>query len=388
MKGLTTVILLLEVLAMLSSSYSSSSVTTNCSQSGVETTCTVLMVEEVPGDVLVFNTTMYLTCGVCLVSSQGLLYNNHFKEDTNKRIFTKGHLDRESLVIRSTAPQPVIISLTILDLTSNHRVHLDIHIVDLDDNIPQFKSGGSNLPDIVTKNIPEGTSVGSPIFTLEAVDYDEGINGTSLYILDQSDPPYFALQVTNTSGRASIADIYNIKPLDREMNESFTLTITALEGTANPRNDTLTLKIIVEDVNDHPPVFDTTYYNIPLPQWTLVGQEIVELSATDNDIGPNADIEYSIKDVCIELNPPDGDCIAVVKSGWPFSIEPQTGILRLAHFVTCMVAEYRVTVNAANPNTPHGGLATAIVWIETVPRPQVGVSNMLHQCVTNSVDID
>ena len=351
---------------------SSLSMPTNCTQaSASETRCTVLLVEEASSNVLVFDTTMYLTCGNCLVSSTPeFLYNNHFKQDQSKRIFTKVHIDRESMVARTTAPLPVIMNVVVLDLSTNNRIIIDIHIVDLNDNIPQFTSGGMALPDTMAKSVPEGPTVGKLIIALEAVDYDEGLNGTSSYILEQSDPPFFSLQVTNASGRASIASISNIKPLDREMNESFTLRIIALEGTTNPHNDTLTLIITIIDVDDNPPVFETTHYNVILPQWTMVGEELTTLTANDSDIGSNSNIEYTIKNVCAELNPPDGDCVAVPQSGWPFSLDPQMGILTLSHFVSCMLADYRVIVNAANPSNPHGGLATAIVWIQTVAHPQ------------------
>ena len=351
---------------------SSSSMPTNCTQvSASETRCTVLLVEEVSSNVLVLDTAMYLTCDSnCFVSGKTSLYSSHFKEDQNKRILTKVHIDRESMVSRTSAPLPVIINVVVLNILTDSRISIDIHIVDLNDNIPRFSSGGSPLPDTITKSVHEGPAVGNLIIALEAVDYDEGLNGTSSYILEQSDPPFFSLEVTNAGGRASIARIFNIKPLDREMNDSFTLRIIALEGTTDPRNDTLTLIITITDIDDNPPVFETTHYNIILPQWTMVGEELMTVTAHDDDIGSNSNIEYTIQDVCAELNPPDGDCVAVPESGWPFSMEPQMGTLILSHFVSCMLADYRVIVNAANPSNPHGGLATAFVWIQTVAHPQ------------------
>ena len=363
------VCLLLSLVVALSSS---SSTTTSCSQESGTTTCTVMLTEEVSNGTLVFDTTPYLTCGNgnCHSVSVSSLYNDNFEEDSNKRIFTRVHLDRESMVVRSSAPLPVIITVSIFNTNNHHTVTVSIHIVDLNDNIPKFTSGGIELAENMTKTVFEGSSI---IIVLEAVDYDEGPNGTSLYVLQQSDPPYFALEVNNASGRASIAEICNIKELDRETNDTFILTIMAFEGTDNPRNDTLTLTIIIADVNDNPPSFVPTYYNVILPQWTLVGSEVITMTAHDYDIGRNAEIEYSIRAVCMELNPPDGACIALPDTGWPFTINPQSGVLQLSQLVSCVLTEYRVTVNAFNPNFEDEGLSTATVRIQIVARPDVTI---------------
>lgn len=354
--------------------FSSSAPITTCSQvDDTTTTCTVMLVEEVPNGTLVFDTAAHLSCGNCVSSSTSSLYNSHFKEDGSKRIFTRVHLDRESMVLRSTAPLPVFVnvSFVLITSTSSREVIVSIRIVDLNDNVPKFTSGGIALPKTMTKTVYEGPSLGRLIIALEAVDYDEGLNGTSLYVLEQSNPPFFALEVSNASGRASIAEICNTKELDRETTDTFTLKIIAFEGTDNPRNDTLILTIVIADVDDNPPVFAPTYYNVLLPQWTLLGTILITMTAHDDDIGEHASIEYSIHSVCMELNPPNGPCVAVPDTGWPFAIGAQSGDLQLTQFVTCILTEYRVTVNAMNPNNAQGGLATATVHIQIVARPDV-----------------
>jgi len=53
--------------------------------------------------------------------------------------------------------------------------------------------------------------------------------------------------------------------------------------------------IMVLDVNDNAPVFQKRDYAVTVPEDVAVGTEVLRLLATSADIGPNAEIIYSIR---------------------------------------------------------------------------------------------
>ncbi|MDK2413816.1 cadherin repeat domain-containing protein, partial [Aphanizomenon sp. 202] len=54
-------------------------------------------------------------------------------------------------------------------------------------------------------------------------------------------------------------------------------------------------RIVVEDVNDNPPIFDQATYMYKLPTDKAVGTEILRVTATDKDAGLNADVVYELE---------------------------------------------------------------------------------------------
>lgn len=78
------------------------------------------------------------------------------------------------------------------------------------------------------------------------------------------------------------------------------------------------LNICVADYNDHAPVFlsPTTNTTIRVPENATVGTSLLQIVATDDDVGPNAAVRYRLK----------ADPLGNYRM---FEIEPDTGILRL-----------------------------------------------------------
>ena len=55
------------------------------------------------------------------------------------------------------------------------------------------------------------------------------------------------------------------------------------------------VSLVVLDVNDNAPVFQRKDYSVSVPEDVAVGTEVLRVSATSVDIGPNAQITYSIR---------------------------------------------------------------------------------------------
>ena len=98
-------------------------------------------------------------------------------------------------------------------------------------------------------------------------------------------------------------------PLDREQKASYEFLIAADDGKFR---SVVPLTVQVLDENDSPPVFDQPKYHMTLPFDTQPGTELLQLSATDADLGMNADLTYWIKN-----------------THGLFEIDAKTGLVRL-----------------------------------------------------------
>ena len=92
--------------------------------------------------------------------------------------------------------------------------------------------------------------------------------------------------------------ISNHFSLDREQEDEYSLTITAqLIHHPTPLSATTTVTVTVLDINDNIPIFDRSSYSAVVYNDELVTNvPIINVSASDTDIGENSDISYSITD--------------------------------------------------------------------------------------------
>ena len=81
--------------------------------------------------------------------------------------------------------------------------------------------------------------------------------------------------------------------LDREEKANYTFIITAID---EKHNDTATLIILVEDVNDNPPIFSKGTYAANITENAPANTFVLRVSASDRDAGSNAEIRYTFAD--------------------------------------------------------------------------------------------
>ncbi|XP_059804084.1 protocadherin-15b [Hypanus sabinus] len=242
-------------------------------------------------------------------------------------------LDREStdryiLIVTASDGKP--------DSTSTTTVN--IMVTDVNDNDPKFDA-------IFLKNftvLEEEANI--YVGQVRATDPDAGINGQIHYSLGNFD---------NLFRITSNGSIYTMTSLDRETKDRYDLLVQASDGAQNPRRSTLTVPIRVLDVDDNSPVFSQSTYIVSVPENNEAGMVILQLQATDADLGPNT--TYRIRSV-------DAKKL--------FSVNPQTGelsILESMDYETLDTADasYTFVVEAVDGGgSMPPGLATVIVQIQ------------------------
>ena len=88
-----------------------------------------------------------------------------------------------------------------------------------------------------------------------------------------------------------------VLPLDRELSDSYTFFILASDGPPPLGNTgTLTVNIIVSDVNDNRPVFSHSTYNFSVMETIPPGLVFGKVEAVDADSGDNAELHYRFGD--------------------------------------------------------------------------------------------
>lgn len=157
-----------------------------------------------------------------------------------------------------------------------------IYLLDVNDFVPSFSQTSYEL------SINEGSIIGARVGQVEAVDNDQGPNGTVTYRILEGAEGKFAID-------SQTGEIFTNGSLDREQVPSYTLLVEAVD---NPDNSSLTLSsvvnatVIIEDVNDNSPIFEQESYEVSILDNVRRFTEIIQLRAFDQDSGSNSQITY------------------------------------------------------------------------------------------------
>ncbi|XP_048837555.1 protocadherin Fat 4 isoform X3 [Brienomyrus brachyistius] len=135
---------------------------------------------------------------------------------------------------------------------------------------------------------PEDVPVGFVIGRVHAEDKDDGINGLLSYAFKSGNDNELFF-IGKTSGLITL-----IKGLDYEVKDVHLLCVIAKDGGWISKTGELNVTVIVEDMNDNPPVFSTTEYRVLVPENAPLGTTVTQVKASDRDSGANAEITYSL----------------------------------------------------------------------------------------------
>ena len=152
--------------------------------------------------------------------------------------------------------------------------------------------------------IPEDAGPGAFVAFITAEDPDEGARGQVTCHLDDS---IFSLDTL--AGKGYTLTLQSV--LDREDQDSYNVTVTCSDNGDPPLSSSRSLLVIVADVNDNPPAFTWDTFSHTVPEGNYSNRHIIQVTATDPDMGKNAELFYSID----------------ASAQPPFNIDPVTGII-------------------------------------------------------------
>ncbi|XP_054751092.2 cadherin EGF LAG seven-pass G-type receptor 2-like [Lytechinus pictus] len=243
---------------------------------------------------------------------------------------------------------------------------------------------------IYTRQVPENEDEGYVVATITATDNDDGDNGRLSYSLvalgDARSQNMFAIE-ENTG------IITTTTSLDREQIQSHSFRLTATDHGTPPKSAQVYLTVNVEDRNDHTPIFEQPSYVETTNEGQNPGTLIARVRASDNDVGPNAEIRYSIvnnespNDV-FTMNPTSGEIKTLVRLDR--ELIERYNILVMAQDMGTdpgkknSTAEVLLTVLDLNDNSPHFSQLSYEVSVREDVSPGDPESQILHVMATDA----
>ncbi|RXM28742.1 Protocadherin Fat 4 [Acipenser ruthenus] len=164
--------------------------------------------------------------------------------------------------------------------TSSLIVAVNVH--DVNDNPPVF----DQLSYEVT--ILESEPVNTRFCKVQATDKDFGLNGEITYDI-------LGGNVINTFGIFPDGQLYIKADLDREAQDRYSLLVVAADRAVEPLSATVNVTVLLEDVNDNRPLFNSTNYVFDFEEEQKGGSLVGRVYAEDRDIGPNGEVSYAFE---------------------------------------------------------------------------------------------
>ncbi|XP_026562611.1 protocadherin Fat 3 isoform X4 [Pseudonaja textilis] len=227
------------------------------------------------------------------------------------KVYVKRPLDREEQDV-------YLLNITATDGLFVTQSAVEVTVTDVNDNSP--------VCDQVTYMaiFPEDIPPNKIILKMGARDVDIGSNGEIHYSLYGSGNGKFLLDPES-------GELKTLAPLDREKTPVYNLIARATDGGGKFCQSKLHL--ILEDVNDNPPLFSSDHYTACVYENTATKALLTRVQANDPDVGVNRKIVYSLAD----------------SSEGFFSVDMSSGIIILEHPLDReLQSSYNVTIKASD----------------------------------------
>ncbi|CAF0801050.1 unnamed protein product [Adineta steineri] len=167
-----------------------------------------------------------------------------------------------------------------------------INIEDENDNIPIMNLRVSEYFHLVnnTLYISEQTPINTLLMHIIVQDFDSNLNGKVNCWIEPLEPK---LNLTNTIN--NMFAIYTRQLFDREQKSNYSISLIIEDNGLKIRHRTKReLELIITDINDNPPIFSQSFYNVSIDEEKEYLQPILQLQATDADINENSQISYEL----------------------------------------------------------------------------------------------
>ncbi|XP_040169864.1 fat-like cadherin-related tumor suppressor homolog isoform X5 [Anopheles arabiensis] len=221
-------------------------------------------------------------------------------------------------------------------------VQVYIEVQNENDNVPLTEDA------VYYPSVPESSPPNVKVLQLAAEDRDiDPLQQISYRIISGNPEGNFA--INSTSGLITTT----ARKLDRENQPEHILEVLVMDNGEPQLSSTTRVVVQVEDVNDHAPEFDQKMYKVQIPANAKIDQPLFQVLATDQDIGENGRVTYSIK-------PGRG-------KAKKFRIDPDTGVIYAARTFE-IDTEYDLLVRAEDHGVPkRSQQARVVVAVVGVP---------------------
>ncbi|XP_045727610.3 protocadherin beta-11-like [Mirounga angustirostris] len=191
-------------------------------------------------------------------------------------------LDREELC---GSTEPCVLHFQVLMKNPLQFLRIELQVRDINDHSPVF------LEKEMLLEIPENSPVGTVFLLESAKDLDVGINALKNYTISPNS--YFHIKMRVNPDNRKYPELVLDKALDYEEQSEFSFILTALDGGSPARSGTASVRVVVVDINDNFPEFEQPFYEVKIPENSILGLIIVTVSAWDLDSGKNGEVSYS-----------------------------------------------------------------------------------------------
>ncbi|XP_062872176.1 cadherin-11 [Trichomycterus rosablanca] len=163
-----------------------------------------------------------------------------------------------------------------------------IRVQDINDNPPKFTHTHYSA------SVPERASAGTSVIQVTATDADDQSYGNSaklVYSVVQGQQ-HFTVDPHTGVVRTATSD------MDREVQAQYVLVLEArdMAGHQGGLTGTTSITVNLSDVNDNPPRFTQRLWVFSVSELALPGVEVGRVSASDADVGENAELVFTITD--------------------------------------------------------------------------------------------
>lgn len=203
------------------------------------------------------------------------------------KLYTTQTLDAETLCTHNSECFEMLKVAVRRDKTFTKIIKVKVVIQDVNDHQPEFPVRQVNI------QFSEADGYGISKLIPNAVDKDVGMLNSQLnYQLRKHLEEPFTLTVSKSVDGMSDLSITLKERLDREAKDSYLIQVVAKDGGTPPKQSVLNVQITVTDINDNPPVFSQSIYNVSINYEHDLVTPVTILSARDLDSGPNGKISY------------------------------------------------------------------------------------------------
>lgn len=227
---------------------------------------------------------------------------------TTGEIRTTQVLDREAL-------DSDRFDLVVLSSQPTYPIEVRIDVTDINDNTPRFPEPSIHV------SFSENANAGTRVILDTATDGDAGENDitTNYKIISGNNDGKFRLVVTtNPSGETPYLHLETTEKLDRETIDGYQLNISAEDGGDPPHYGFLLVRVSILDVNDNSPTFEHSDYIVSLSESVPSGTSVIQVKATDIDVGENARLSYYLSETETQ-----------------FSVDSETGVITTVEPLSC-----------------------------------------------------